>query len=83
MGWSNCHSFNPRDFAFVIGMVKNDNRRYIVNGNRLSLKELYGVASRVEGKKSDVLRSIRTELVPGIPVLVFFIFGIATRRTHG
>jgi len=57
----------------VIGMVKNDNKRYLVNGSRLSLKELYLAASRVEGKNSDILRSIRTELVPGIPVLVVFI----------
>jgi hypothetical protein len=57
----------------VIGMVKNDNKRYLVNGNRLNLKELYEAAPRVEGKKSDILRSIRTDLVPGIPVLVVFI----------
>ncbi|MDQ8736362.1 IS4 family transposase, partial [Paenibacillus sp. LHD-38] len=28
---------------------------------------------QVEGKKSDILHSIRTELVPGIPILVVFI----------
>ena len=57
----------------VIGMVKNDNKRYLVNGSRLSLKELYAVAKRVEGKNHNILRSIRTELVPGIPVLMVFV----------
>ena len=57
----------------VIGMVKNDNKRYLVNGSRLSLAELYEAAPRVEGKSSNILRCIRTELAPGIPVLVVFV----------
>lgn len=57
----------------VIGMIKNDNKRYLVNGHRLDLKGLYLAAPKVEGKRSDILRAIRTELVPGIPVLVVFI----------
>lgn len=54
-------------------MVKNDNKRYLVNGERLSLKELYAAATRVEGKKRSILRLIRTELAPGIPVLIVFV----------
>ena len=57
----------------VIGMIKNDNKRYLVNGKRVSLNELYFVATRVEGKKKNILRSIRTELAPGIPVLIVFV----------
>jgi hypothetical protein len=57
----------------VIGMVKNDNKRYLVGNERLSLKALYEVAPRVEGKNRHVLRCIRTFLVPGIPVMVVFI----------
>lgn len=57
----------------VIGMVKNDNKRYLVNGNRLSLKELYAAAPRVEGKNRNILRSIQTQLSPGIPVLMVFV----------
>lgn len=57
----------------VIGMVKNDNKRYLVNGRRLSLKELYAAAPLVEGKNRNILRLIRTELVPGIPVMVVFV----------
>lgn len=57
----------------VIGMVKNDNKRYLVDGQRLSLKELYAVASRVEGKHHHILRLIRTELAPGIPVIIVFV----------
>jgi hypothetical protein len=57
----------------VIGMVKNDNKRYNVGGERLCLKELYAVAPRVEGKNRNVLRFIRTELALGIPVTVVFV----------
>lgn len=57
----------------VIGMIKNDNKWYLVNGNRLNLKELYVAVPRVEGKKSDILRSVQTELARGIAVLVVFI----------
>ncbi len=57
----------------VIGMVKNDNKRYLVQGQTLSLKELYTVASPVESKRRNILRCIRTELAPGIPVQVVFV----------
>jgi hypothetical protein len=57
----------------VIGMVKNDNKRYIVGGERLCLKALYAVALRIEGKNRNILRLIRTELVSGIPVTVVFV----------
>ncbi|TGE31908.1 hypothetical protein E4K68_14550 [Desulfosporosinus sp. Sb-LF] len=35
----------------VIGMVKNTNQRYLVNGMKLSLKELYTVATPAHGEK--------------------------------
>lgn len=54
-------------------MVKNDSKRYIVDGQRLSLKALYEAAPRVEGKNRNILRLIRTELAPGIPVTVLFV----------
>lgn len=57
----------------VIGMVKNDNKRYLVDGKRLSLKALYEAAPKVDGNRNAVLRCIRTYLVPGIPVMVVFI----------
>jgi hypothetical protein len=57
----------------VIGMVKNDNKRYLVNGKRLSLKELYETAPRVEEKNRNILRLIHTQLAPGIPVTILFI----------
>jgi hypothetical protein len=57
----------------VIGMVKNDNKRYLVNGKRLSLKELYADAPRVEEKNRNILRLIRTQLAPGIPVTIVFV----------
>lgn len=50
----------------VIGMVKNDNKRYLMDGKRLSLKELYATAPRVE-------RLIRTQLAAGIPVTILFV----------
>ena len=57
----------------VIGMVKNDNKRFLVQGRKLSLKELYTAASPVQSKKRGILRSIRTELASGIPVHVVFV----------
>jgi hypothetical protein len=57
----------------VIGMVKNDNKRFLVQGRKLSLKELYAAAPRVDSKKRHILRSIRTELACGIPVHVVFV----------
>jgi hypothetical protein len=44
-----------------------------VNKKRLSLKELYAVAPRVEEKSRNILRLIRTELAPGIPVTILFV----------
>lgn len=57
----------------VIGMVKTTNQRYLVNGRKLSLKELYSNAAPIQGKHKDIIRSIRTQLVPGIPVKVVFV----------
>jgi hypothetical protein len=57
----------------VIGMVKADKKRYLIGGKRLSLQDLYFEAIPVEGKRKDVLRSIRTELSPGIPVMIVFV----------
>ena len=57
----------------VIGMVKNDNKRYLVNGQRLCLKKLYAVAPRIEGNNRYILRLIQTDLAPGIPVTVVFV----------
>ena len=57
----------------VIGMVKADKKRYLVGGRRLSLQELYYEAVPVQGKNNGILRSIRTELSPGIPVTMVFV----------
>ena len=56
----------------VIGMVKAGNQRYIVNNQRVSLKELYRIATLVKGKKG-ILRSIHTTLANGIPVKIVFV----------
>jgi hypothetical protein len=61
----------------VIGMLKNTNQRYLVSGRSLSLSELYSVASPLAGRKG-ILRSIRTCMVPNIPVMVVFV----RHRTH-
>ncbi|MCB8814749.1 transposase [Desulfosporosinus sp. SRJS8] len=57
----------------VIGMVKSTNQRYLVKGKKLSLKELYSAATPVHGKAKGILRSIRTQMVPGIPMIVVFV----------
>jgi hypothetical protein len=59
----------------VIGMVKRGNQRYIVQGRRVSLEELYYSATSVQGKKG-ILRSIHTELSTStgtLPVKVVFV----------
>lgn len=56
----------------VVGMVKNSNQRYLVGKRSLSLKELYSVATPVSGKKG-ILRSIRVQMSPGIPVIILFV----------
>lgn len=56
----------------VIGMVKATNQRYLVKNHRLSLKELYSLATPVQGKKG-ILRSIHTTMANGIDVKVVFV----------
>jgi hypothetical protein len=56
----------------VIGMVKATNQRYLVNNQKLSLKELYRVATPVS-KQKGILRSIHTTMANGIPVKVVFV----------
>ena len=58
----------------VIGMVKADNKRYLLNGRRLSLQELYYVATPVMcPQKKGILRSIHTQLSPDIPIQIVFV----------
>jgi hypothetical protein len=56
----------------VIGMAKATNLRYLVNNQRLSLKELYRVAIPVSNKKG-ILRSIHTTMANGIEVKEVFV----------
>jgi hypothetical protein len=56
----------------VIGMVKNLKQRYLVNGERVSLSELYRLAAPIQGKKG-ILRSIHTIQANGVPVKVVFV----------
>jgi hypothetical protein len=56
----------------VIGMVKNAKQRYQVDGQMLSLKQLYRSASPLQGKKG-LLRSITTTMANGVPVKVVFV----------
>ncbi len=56
----------------IIGMVKNLKQRYVVNGERVSLKELYRFATPATGKK-DLLRSIHTVQANGVSVKVVLV----------
>ncbi|SDC62027.1 Transposase DDE domain-containing protein [Shouchella lonarensis] len=56
----------------VIGMVKNSQQRYQVNGKMLSLKELYHRATPLPEKKG-VLRVITTTMANGVAVKVVFV----------
>lgn len=53
-------------------MVKNAKQRYNVNGQMLSLKQLYQSAAPLQGKKG-LLRSITTTMANGVPVKVVFV----------
>ena len=57
---------------FVIGMVKQLKQRYIYNGKRLTLPELYAKAKPSMGKK-DILGAIHVTLDNGIPAKILFI----------
>ena len=57
----------------VIGMVKNSNQRYRFKNRSLSLKELYQVAVPVTAGKKGILRSVRVQMTPDIPVLIVFV----------
>lgn len=56
----------------VIGMVKNLKQRYFVDGDRVSLNELYSLATPIQGKKG-LLRSIYTTQANGVPVKMVFV----------
>ncbi|MED4164411.1 transposase [Halalkalibacterium halodurans] len=56
----------------VIGMVKALNQRYLINGQSVSLKQLYKIAKPTQGHKS-ILRSIHTVQVNEVPVKIVFV----------
>ncbi|MUV39262.1 hypothetical protein JNUCC1_03135 [Lentibacillus sp. JNUCC-1] len=56
----------------VIGMVKKLKQRYLVDGKRVSLDELYRMAALTDGK-SGILRSIHTTQANGVPVKIVFV----------
>jgi hypothetical protein len=56
----------------VIGMVKNLKQRYLIDGDRVSLKELFRLAGPIQGKKG-LLRSIHTIQANDVPVKVVFV----------
>jgi hypothetical protein len=56
----------------VIGMVKNLKQRYLLHDKKVSLKELYQLASPIQGKKG-ILRAIQTTQANGIPVKIVFV----------
>lgn len=53
-------------------MVKNLKQRYHMKDKKVSLKELYQLASPVQGKKG-ILRSIQTTQANGVPVKMVFV----------
>lgn len=56
----------------VIGMVKNLKQRYLINGKKFDLKELYHLATPIQGKKG-ILRSIHTKQANEVPVEIVFV----------
>ncbi|MUV37072.1 hypothetical protein JNUCC1_00878 [Lentibacillus sp. JNUCC-1] len=56
----------------VIGMVKKLKQRYLVDGKRVSLDELYRIAAPTDGKRG-ILRSIHTTQANGVPIKIVFV----------
>ncbi|WP_026023025.1 transposase [Paenisporosarcina sp. TG20] len=56
----------------VIGMVKETKQRYLADGKRVSLKQLYRLAQPVQGEKG-ILRSIRCVMANGTSVKIVFV----------
>ncbi|MFC0562427.1 IS4 family transposase [Halalkalibacter alkalisediminis] len=56
----------------VIGMVKNLKQRYLIQEKKFGLKELYHLATPIQGKKG-ILRSIHTTQANGVPVKIVFV----------
>lgn len=56
----------------MIGMVKKLKQRYLVNGERVALDELYRLAKPTDSKKG-ILRFIHTKQANGVPVKVVFV----------
>ncbi|KKE79212.1 transposase [Bacilli bacterium VT-13-104] len=56
----------------VIGMVKKLKQRYLVDGERVGLDQLYRLATPTDGKKG-ILRSIQTTQSNGVPVKIVFV----------
>ncbi|AWI11130.1 IS4 family transposase [Caldibacillus thermoamylovorans] len=57
---------------FVIGMVKQLKQRYLFNGERFTLEQLYRKAKRDIGKK-ETIGSIHATLHTGLPVKIVFV----------
>jgi hypothetical protein len=57
----------------VIGMLKSSKQTYLFHDRRLSLKELYFVATPVQGKNRNIIRSVQVQLPVGIPVKIVFV----------
>lgn len=56
----------------VIGMVKETNQRYTIDGRLVSLKQLYQLAKPIPQKKG-ILRSVHCVMANGTPVKIVFI----------
>lgn len=53
-------------------MVKKLKQRYLVDGERVSLDQVYRLATPSDGK-NGILRSIHTTQANGVPVKVVFV----------
>ena len=54
-------------------MVKDTSQRYQVGNERLTLKQLYKIATPVANKGAGILRVVCTQMVPGITVKIVFV----------
>jgi hypothetical protein len=57
----------------VIGMLKSSKQKYHFHHQKLSLSELYFVATPVQGTNKNIMRSIHVQLPSGLPVKIVFV----------
>ena len=66
----------------VVGMVKQLNQRYFIDGEKYTLNKLLGKARRTTMSRADIIGSILVHTKAGIPVKIVFIINRNNRKEY-